>query len=118
MKVVIGTNVRVAHDFLLEWAERSGIKLVWFTEYDEDLNAYDYWRVDFYGEEVDDCNYFSFGGDVSRTDPVLIQMVEEGYPDIESNRLHVVEIPDDIEWNIGEHEDGQEYIAEAHRTWY
>jgi hypothetical protein len=31
-------------------------------------------------------------------------------------RLKVVEIPDDVEWTIKEY-DGDEWIAEKHRTW-
>ena len=31
--------------------------------------------------------------------------------------LKVVEIPDDIEWEI-EERDGLEWVAEKHRTWY
>lgn len=34
----------------------------------------------------------------------------------ESARLKVVEIPDDVEWEIAEY-DGIEWIAEKHRTW-
>jgi len=30
--------------------------------------------------------------------------------------LKVVEIPDDVEWHVGEY-DGMEWVAEAHRTW-
>jgi hypothetical protein len=31
-------------------------------------------------------------------------------------RLKIVEIPDDVEWQIHEY-DGCEWVAEAHRTW-
>ena len=56
--------------------------------------------------------------DIARNDPLLIQVVEEmgekandRYSD-----LHIVEIPDDVEWQIEEY-DGNEWIAEKHRTW-
>jgi len=53
-----------------------------------------------------------------RNDPLLIQVVEElgdksngGFAN-----LSIVEIPDDVEWEISEY-DGFEHIAEKHRTW-
>ena len=56
--------------------------------------------------------------DIRRDDPVLVSIVEElgedswgGY-----SKLKVVEIPDDVEWQIDEY-DGMEWIAETHRTW-
>lgn len=56
--------------------------------------------------------------DVARDDPFLVQVVEELGD--EANGAHaslkVVEIPDGIEWVIEEY-DGNETIAEVHRTW-
>lgn len=56
--------------------------------------------------------------DIARDDPVLVEVVEAlgdrangGYADLE-----VVEIPDDVEWTIQEY-DGNEWVAEVHRTW-
>lgn len=53
-----------------------------------------------------------------RTDPDLIKVIEElgeyangGFAEIE-----IVEIPDDVEWQIEEY-DGREWVAESHRTW-
>ena len=58
------------------------------------------------------------GRDFAREDPVLVQVVEElgraangGHAD-----LCIVEIPDDVEWEIEEY-DGKEWVAETHRTW-
>jgi hypothetical protein len=55
---------------------------------------------------------------IARHDPALIQVVEElgdkangTYSD-----LKVVEIPDDVDYEISEY-DGNEHIAESHRTW-
>jgi hypothetical protein len=56
--------------------------------------------------------------DMVRDDPILIQVVEE-LGETANGRcasLKIVEIPDDVEWTIGEY-DGQEWIAEKHRTW-
>lgn len=53
-----------------------------------------------------------------RNDPTLIQVVEELGKDADGDcaELKIVEIPDDVEWEIEEY-DGAEHIAELHRTW-
>lgn len=56
--------------------------------------------------------------EVARDDPALIQVVKELGPaanDRYSN-LKVVTIPPDVEWTIEEY-DGDEWVAEKHRTW-
>ena len=56
--------------------------------------------------------------DIARNDPLLIQVVEE-LGEKANGRfayLKVVEIPDDVEWQIDEY-DGAEWVAEKHRTW-
>ena len=56
--------------------------------------------------------------DIPRDDPALIQTVEDlgaesyGF----CSQLTIVEIPDDVEWLIEEY-DGNEWVAEKHRTW-
>lgn len=50
---------------------------------------------------------------VARDDPVLLAVVGER-PDL---GLKIVEIPADVEYTIGESEEGWEWIAEKHRTW-
>lgn len=56
--------------------------------------------------------------DINRSDPALVQVVEElgskSWGD--HAELKVVEIPDGVRWRIEEY-DGNEHIAEAHRTW-
>lgn len=53
-----------------------------------------------------------------RSDPRLIQTVEElgARANGSCADLKIVEIPDDVEWEIEEY-DGSEWIAEKHRTW-
>ena len=56
--------------------------------------------------------------DIARDDPALVQLVEEN-AELYAGRcaeLKVVEIPDDVEWTIEEY-DGNEWVAEVHRTW-
>ena len=56
--------------------------------------------------------------EIPRDDEALVQLVEEN-AELASGRcadLRVVEIPDDVQWEIEEY-DGSEHIAEVHRTW-
>lgn len=56
---------------------------------------------------------------VARDDPILVQVIETIGSEKASSKyaeLQVVEIPDDVEWQIEEY-DGLEWIAEKHRTW-
>jgi hypothetical protein len=61
---------------------------------------------------------YGFEFDDKRTDPNLIECVKtlgdkaSGY----NAELKVVEIPDDIEWEINDY-DGMEIIEEVHRSW-
>jgi hypothetical protein len=56
--------------------------------------------------------------DIERNDPLLIQVVEEMSENVNTrfSELKVVEIPNDVEWQIEEY-DGAEWVAEKHRTW-
>ena len=57
-------------------------------------------------------------GDCERNDPLLIQVVEELGEKANGMcaRLNIVDIPDGISWEISEY-DGNEHVAESHRTW-
>jgi len=59
-----------------------------------------------------------YGGNIPRDDPLLVEVVEELGENANGNfaRLEIVEIPDDVDWEIDEY-DGQEHVAEKHRTW-
>ena len=56
---------------------------------------------------------------IKRNDPHLIAIIEEmgSKASAEYADIVIVEIPDDIEWQIEEY-DGKEWVAEKHRTWY
>jgi hypothetical protein len=77
------------------------------------------------GYNVGRCGVFFFKDgkayrldDIDRTDPVLVRIVEEmGYAASGgSSSLHVVEIPDGVNWKISEYE-GSEIVEEVHRVW-
>lgn len=55
---------------------------------------------------------------IDRDDPALVQVVEE-LGDRANSRfaeLRIVEVPSDAAWEISEY-DGNEHVAEKHRTW-
>jgi hypothetical protein len=56
--------------------------------------------------------------DIPRDDAALIQVVEEleDAADGACADLKIVEVPDGVEWQIEEY-DGNEWVAEKHRTW-
>jgi hypothetical protein len=61
---------------------------------------------------------FTYDIEIKRNDPILIEIVEQ-LGEAANGRfaeLKVVEIPDDVVWGIEEY-DGNEWIAEKHRTW-
>lgn len=69
------------------------------------------------GEKEKEKDFFYYG-DLERTDPILVQVVEELGEEASGrcSALKVVEIPDGIEWEIDEY-DGLESIEEKHRSW-
>ena len=56
--------------------------------------------------------------DKQRDHPLLVQVVRELGANASGRcaELSITEIPSDVEWQIEEY-DGNEHIAEAHRTW-
>jgi hypothetical protein len=62
----------------------------------------------------EDWSYY----DIARNDQYLVRVVEEMGDGVNGrfSELKVVDIPDDVEWQIGEY-DGLEWVAEKHRTW-
>lgn len=118
------------------YANRKGITLHFYrqTKYEFDGGVSEYVRIDpsadgslfshahqsdhgevFDGECAEGCYYYP---EIPRDDPDLIAVVTEmGHAaDGECAKLEVVEIPDGVEFEISEY-DGNEHIAEVHRTW-
>lgn len=56
---------------------------------------------------------------IPRDDPHLVRVVEtlKDKANGKHATLRIVEIPEDVEWEIEEY-DGTEWVAEKHRTWY
>jgi len=59
-----------------------------------------------------------FDRDVARDDPYLVQVVRQMGSKSHGTHanLKIVEIPGDVPWHIEEY-DGNEWVAEDHRTW-
>lgn len=66
----------------------------------------------------DEQYVLSGGREVPRDHPEVIRVVEElgEKADGACAKLKIVEIPDDVQWHVEEY-DGNEHIAENHRTW-
>jgi hypothetical protein len=59
-----------------------------------------------------------YNRDVARDDPYLIKIVRDLKEQANGScaELKIVEVPPDVEWQIEEY-DGNEWVAEKHRTW-
>lgn len=129
MKVVINTcygGFRISGKAMVELARRKGYDEVFPYYYDwhddefvkSNIMEADYFSIKDFGDvlsvEKRDIFFDALLPDISRTDPDLIAMIEEASDDCSS--LKVVEIPDDVDWEIGEY-DGVEWVEEKHRRW-
>lgn len=115
MKIVINTcygGFGLSHEAVLRYAALKNMNFV-VEEKDSSFSKYEY-----YVDQVSDANHWHEGKISDRSDPALVQVVEElgeaanGW----AAELKVVDIPDDVQWYIEEY-DGNEWVAEKHRTW-
>lgn len=118
----------LSHKAVMRYAEIKGIKL---------YPVIDDVQKEIYGDEAtfdnkeiycgyytkpptddNDDEYYWPGRDIQRDDPILIQVIEELGEDADGycSELKIIEIPDDIEFTIEEY-DGNEWVAEKHKTW-
>jgi len=70
-----------------------------------------------YPDYLSDASYCY---DIKRDDPQLVQIIEELGSEACSGtycRLKIVEIPDEVDWDIGSADTGREWVYEKHRTW-
>ena len=68
--------------------------------------------------ELTGNRYWDSWIDRSRSHPLVVKVVEELGSNASGRfaELKVVEIPDGVKWQIQEY-DGNEHVAQAHRTW-
>ena len=112
MKIVINAchgGFGISDEAIRLYAKLVGINLV------EALS--EYCGTEFYTDSISEETYFSYRG-IDRDDGFLIEAVETlgDAANGDYANLKVVEIPDDVEWQIEEY-DGYEHVAEKHRTW-
>lgn len=132
-KIVINAcygGFRLSNEAIKLYVKRSNLKLYsdneesYYTipveEYNELLNeehrVYEEDNTNFMGYQSNKFVWESYM--IARDDPILIYVVEELGADSfgDYSRLKIVEIPDNIEYCIEEN-DGNEWVAEKHRTW-
>jgi hypothetical protein len=136
MKIVINTcqcGFVLSDEAILRYAEIKGIQ-IWI----EGKSEWSYWLLppedrvsftinqDYYSMSKEDRNEYGRKYleqifrpyEIERTDPVLIQVVEElGDKAVKYGaKLKVVEIPDDVNWELNQ-DYGRERISEIGRTW-
>ena len=112
MKIVINNchgGFGLSHEAMLLYGKIKGLNIVWEVDKSK---LYHY-----YIGEISEDTYFA-DWDIQRTDPALIEVVEKLGENAGGRgaELKVVEIPDDVDWQLQEY-DGNEWIAEKHRTW-
>ena len=114
MKLVINQDhggYGLSPEAIKRFAEIKGIKLY------EKKSKYTGLPIFYTSEDKEYGTLFDYD-DISRNDPVLIQVVEElgdkanGF----CASLKIIEIPDGVNWQVEEY-DGREWIAEKHETW-
>ena len=68
---------------------------------------------------IENCYFRDYGYD-ERHNPFLIQVIKElgDKASGDGADLRIVEIPDDVDYQIEGQDSGFEYISEKHRTWY
>lgn len=116
MKIVINTcfgGFGISDAGILRIAELKDIKL--YPEIEHGFTTY-YLKPK--NERTEDEYSVLIQYSLERTDPALIQTIEELGSKANGScaELRIVEIPDDVQWQIAEY-DGSEHIAEVHRTW-
>jgi hypothetical protein len=124
----------LSYEAVMLYAELSGFKLYAYIHDNKDFHKvvpYEYNNIGFnydpiYNKklaneqnELGDYKYRFNISYIKRDDPILIQVVEKlgDKANTPYSKLKIVEIPDDVEWQI-QSLDGNEWIAEKHRTWY
>ena len=115
MKIVINKcfgGFGLSEEATLLYGKKKGLNIIVVKdEYIKGLNHY-------YLDEKKDGNYFS-DRDIQRNDSALIEVVNElgEKADGSCSKLKIVEIPDDMKWEIEEY-DGKEWVSEAHKKFY
>ena len=117
MKVVINVcngGFGLSDSAFEKFLDRKGV--AWEKQHRGDYGWHEYYHA---GHLGDNEHYlYSRTMTEDRSDLDLLSVVEEmgDLANGEYSELKVVEIPDDVEWEVEEY-DGLEWVAEKHRTW-
>jgi hypothetical protein len=131
MKIVINTihgGFGLSEEAIERYIDLKGLCL--YKDYDSTWKTNSYYTVpvaefkEVHKQDKKDGGYFKSNAlcwserNIGRDDPILVQVVEEMGENVNTrfSELKVVNIPDDVEWQIEEY-DGAEWVAEKHRTW-
>ena len=113
-KIVINScygGFGLSREAILKYLELSGIEYTFEPQQDRDTQNRLGSKIMVNGKQFVDHT-------IPRDDPVLVSVVKQLAD--KANDIHaelkVVEIPADVKWQIDE-EDGNEWVAECHRTW-
>lgn len=138
-KIVInkGVGFGLSHEATMRYAELAGITLCPY-KYNHEIESYvkiDYETWDLAREpdyfrcsddvinrinELDKVNELFFSVyHIDRNDPILVRVVDELGERANNvfSELKIVEIPDDVIWEIDEDESGPEKVREVSRVW-
>lgn len=103
----------LSHAAVMRYSELAGINLQAIEESGHGLEYYRY-----YVDGIIDDDHRWYYGDLERTDPYLVQVVEELGESAGGtfSSLRIADVPDDVEWYIDDY-DGIESVCETHRRW-
>lgn len=109
-KILINTSIggfSISKKAVL-WLREKGCEEAFQTILDdEDVNNIEHYR------------YMSYRNRLERNDPLLLECFNALGSDFsEDAEIKIVEIPDGVDWEIGEAEEGTEWVAEKHRKWF
>jgi hypothetical protein len=112
MKLVVNKKYGgfgLSDEAVLLYCKLKGINVV--SEYNNSCTL-------FYIDGIKDNDHFFYYDDINRSDPILIQVVEELGEKVNDrfSCLKIIEIPDDIEYYISDY-DGIETVREKHNSW-
>ena len=115
MKIVINKcfgGFGLSEEAIFLYGKKKGINIIKDKKKSNSLASH------YYIDEIKNGNYFS-DRDIKRNDPALVEVVNElgEKADGAYSELKIVEIPDDMKWEIDEY-DGKEWVSEVHRRFY